>query len=103
MVALGRATDAGYNCWRQGFLYGENTAESVEPGRQGHPDDLEEKHARLVVAGWMADTKRRGTILNPDFRGTGVGVAVERYSGHGWDTHVYVTQNFSSCTWVPKS
>lgn len=101
--ALSRAYSAGYECWRLGYSFGENTAESIEPGSQHHQNGLEEKHARLVVAEWMADQLRRNTVLHPDMAATGVGVAVERFSGHGWDTYVYVTQNFSSCSWRPKS
>ena len=101
--ALTRAYSAGYECWRLGYYFGENTAESIEPGSQHHQNGLEEKHARLVVAEWMADHLRRRTVLHPDMAATGVGVAVEMFSGHGRDTHVYVTQNFSSCSWLPKS
>ena len=102
--ALTRASATGYDCWSLGLLvWRETRAESIEPGSQHHQDGLEEKHARLVVTGWMADELRRSTVLHPDMAATGIGVAVERFSGHGWDTHVYVTQNFSSCSWLSKS
>ena len=89
--ALSRAYSAGYECWRLGYSFGENTAESIEPGSQHHQNGIEEKHARLVVAERMAVQLRRNTVLHPDMAATGVGVAVERFSGHGCDTYVYVT------------
>ena len=98
--ALARADEAGYTCPRQGYLFGEVTGESVEPPGL-RLTGLEEKHAQMVVAAWMTDPVRRSALLSPDIRVTGIGVSVEQFAGHGWDTHVYVTVNYSSCRWTP--
>ena len=69
--------------------YGTKAAKWVE--------DSDEMAQRLVRS-WMESPGHRANILDPDYRGIGVGVAVDIDTDRGtpWET-VWATQNFSPC------